>query len=251
MHRALIRIHFESFLVDNVFAKTCLLSLLQHIPNTGRVYLAQYSTMIALIVLGAARACITSYKHLTSDLIAAPHGEDAIFDIDGTNPKYLQKLKTTVECVGIVLYIQPFTRYLGLLLLILTVPLEYELLRKLTKKRVLYYVETGKIIDHKTLKRWMQMKSIATKLVVGVPRRDAMDMVMNACASNTVDEVVVEAPTKADLLFIEKKGIDFVIVTPGQTSLVTDEVIGAERVLILGEHGNLGRVLPKSASHKD
>ena len=98
---------------------------------------------------------------------------------------------------------------------------------------------------------WMQMKVLASTLIVGVPRRDAMDMVLNACAAgNIVDEVVVEAPTKVDLMFVEKQGIDFVVLTADQKNVVTDEVINASRVWILGDHGHLRLVQPKS-QHKD
>jgi hypothetical protein len=132
----------------------------------------------------------------------------------------------------------------------LVIPLAYESVREQGKKRVLYHVSTTKSFDHKTLKGWMQMKSLSSKLIVGVPDKDAMDMVLNACASNVVDEVVVEAPTKADLMFLEKQGIDYVILTPGQTNLVTDEVVNANRVLVLGDYGHLRRLQPK-VQHKD
>eukprot|EP00977_Amphora_coffeiformis_P027932 scaffold34666_cov158-Amphora_coffeaeformis.AAC.1 len=46
-------------------------------------------------------------------------------------------------------------------------------------------------------------------------------------------------------------GIDFVITSPGQSNVVTDEVVNANRVLILGEHGHLRRVQAKPAVHKD
>lgn len=251
VHRARIQTTFASGMVDRAFAVAGWISLLHLIPNTGKFQLVQYSTMVLLAVMETANAGLSVHKFLTTHLIAPPHTQDVNLSNSTINPMRLLKIKQIFEAAGMALFILPLTRYLGLLLAILAVPLEYELLREQSRKRVLYYIETGKSFDHHTLKGWMQMKSVSSKLIVGVPRRDAMDMVMNACASNTVDEVVVEAPTKADLLFIEQQGIDFVVLTPGQTNVVTDEVINAERVLMLGEHGHLRRILPKSVQHKD
>lgn len=199
----------------------------------------------------SANGCLAFSKFFTTNLIAPPHTEDIDFSDCSFNPMHLQRIKITFEYSGLALSVLPFTSYLGLLFLMLAVPLEYELLREKATKRVLYFIQTGKTFDHKVLKSWMQMKSLGSKLIVGVPRRDAMDMVMNACASNTVDQVVVEAPTKCDLLFIEKQGIDFVILEPGQNNMVTEEVVNANRVLILGEHGHLRRFKLKGSEHEE
>uniref|UniRef100_A0A7S3P4Q0 Uncharacterized protein n=2 Tax=Amphora coffeiformis TaxID=265554 RepID=A0A7S3P4Q0_9STRA len=251
MHRARIFTSFASAMVDRAFAITCWISLLHLIPSTGQLHVLQYLTMTTLVVMEGVNGCNSFYKFLTTHLVSPPHTEDIDFSNSPINVVQLRKTKQTFEFVGMALFILPFTRYLGLALVALALPMEYELGREQTRKRVLYYAETGKSFDHQTLKGWMQMKSLASKLIVGVSRRDAMDMVMNACAANTVDEVIVEAPTKVDLLFLEKKGIDFVITSPGQSNVVTDEVVIANRVLILGEHGHLRRVQAKPAVHKD
>lgn len=237
-------------MVDRVFAIVCWISLLHHIPTTGRFHLAQYLTMISLVVMESVHAYLCIYKFYTTHLIAPPMDDATIFQGNSLNPLALEKMKRTMEYLGLTLFILPWTRYLGLLLAIVTLPLEYELVRAQGKKQVVYYAETRKSLDHKTLKEWMQMKSVASKLIIGVSRPDAMDMVMNACASGMVDEVIVEAPKKVDLHFFDQQDLDFVIVTPGQTNVVTDEVTSAGRVLILGDHGHLRRVLPK-AEHKE
>lgn len=252
MHRARLHSSFTSSMVDRAFAIVCWIALLHSVSETGRFHLAQYFTMTSIVVMTSAHGYLALYKFYTTNLISPPHMPDAdIFHPHTIDLVLLDKLKRTIEFAGLALFILPLTRYLGLLLSILILPLEYELLREEGKKRVLYYVESGKSLDHKKLKEWMQLKSLASKLIVGISRSDAMDMVMNACASNTVDEVIVEAPNKVDLLFIEKNAIDFIIVTPGQTNVVTDEVLNAERVLILGDQGHLRRVLPKAAQHKE
>ena len=60
-------------------------------------------------------------------------------------------------------------------------------------------------------------------------------MVLNACATMCVDEVVAEAPIKADLMFLERQRIDYVVFMPNQTGLVTDEVISAGNCLVLSD----------------
>jgi hypothetical protein len=239
-------------MVDRVFAIMCWISLLHYIPATGRFHLAQYVTMITLVVMESLHAYLCIYKFYTNYLIAPPTLEDAtVFQGNCLDPRSLEMMKRTTEYVGLALFILPWSRYLGLLLAIMTLPLEYELVRTLGKKRVVYYAETRKSFGHKTLKDWMQMKSMASKLIIGISRPDTMDMVMNACASSMVDEVIVEAPSKVDLHFCEEHDLDYIIITPGQINVVTDEVTSAGRVLILGDHGQLRRLLPKATEHKE
>jgi hypothetical protein len=152
--------------------------------------------------------------------------------------------------VGSALFILGVTRYLGLLLLFLAVPLAYESVRRKIKKRCMYLVVTSPSFDHKTVKFWMQCKGMGSKLIVGIPGENKTDMVLNACATTCVDQVICEAPAKADLMFLEKQGIDFVVLVAGQQNLVTDEVIGANRCLAIGEDGVARPVKPKTA-HKD
>ena len=152
--------------------------------------------------------------------------------------------------VGTALFILPLTRYLGLLLLFLAVPLAYESVRRKVKKRAIYAVATSQSFDHRTIKFWMQAKGMGSKLIVGIPGEKITDMVLNACATSCVDEVICEAPAKADLMFLEKQGIDYVVSMAGQSNLVTDEVIGANRCLAVGEDGVARPIKPKE-THKD
>jgi hypothetical protein len=152
--------------------------------------------------------------------------------------------------VGSALFILPYTRYLGLLLLSLAVPLAYESVRRKVKKRVIYLVASSQSFDHKTVKFWMQAKGMGSKLIVGVSGEKKTDMVLNACATSCVDEIICEAPAKADLMFLEKHGIEYVVSLAGQSSQVTDEVISAHRCLSIGEDGVARPIKPKD-THKD
>jgi hypothetical protein len=250
IHQSRRRASFVSGMVDCAFVVACLISLLSRVRHAHYFQLLQYLSMASLIVMEMASACLSFSKFYTTDLVAPPSTQDVDLSTSAIDPVQLRKVKRTLEYSGLVFFILVFTKYFGLLFLMLAIPLAYESVREQCKKRVLYHVSTTKTFDHKTLKGWMQMKSLSSKLIVGVPDKDAMDMVLNACASNVVDEVVVEAPTKADLMFLEKQGIDYVILTPGQTNLVTDEVVNAQRVLVLGDYGHLRRLLPK-VQHKD
>lgn len=152
--------------------------------------------------------------------------------------------------VGSALFILGVTRYLGLILLFLAVPLAYESVRRKIKKRAIYVVATSQSFDHKTIKFWMQAKGMGSKLLVGIPGEKKTDMILNACSTTCVDQVICEAPAKADLMFLEKQGVDFVFLFGGQNNLVTDEVISANRCLAIGEDGVARPVKPKTA-HTD
>jgi hypothetical protein len=63
--------------------------------------------------------------------------------------------------------------------------------------------------------------------------------------------VSAEAPAKADLMFLEKQGIDFCICAPGEVArFVTDEVVNANRCLAIGEDG-IARPLKAKVDHKE
>lgn len=91
-------------------------------------------------------------------------------------------------------------------------------------------------LDHKTLKFWMQVKAMGSKLVVGFPEKKT-EMILTACACSCIDEVVAEAPDKLDLMFLEKQGVDYVVSRSGEKQFVTDEVLRAKRCLTIGEDG--------------
>jgi glycerol-3-phosphate cytidylyltransferase-like family protein len=138
--------------------------------------------------------------------------------------------------VGTALFILPYLRYVGLTFLVLALPLAYESIRRKVKKRVIYVNGVVEQFDYKTLKFWMQANSMGSKLIVGIPEQKT-DMVLNACACSCVDEVIVEAPAKVDLMFLEKQGIDYIISVAGEAKFVTEEVLNADRCLAIGEDG--------------
>lgn len=113
---------------------------------------------------------------------------------------------------------------------------------------------TKQQFDHKLLKFWTQTKALGSKLIVGVVDAKATDMVCNACSSSCVDEVIAEAPAKADLMFLERQKIDYVVfhnsssnnsATTTTSLLVTDEVIGAGVCLVIGDDHVVRPLRPK------
>lgn len=149
--------------------------------------------------------------------------------------------------IGTALFIFPFTTYIGLFLLLLAVPLAYESVRRKVKKRVMY-VSASDIqqFDHKTIKFWMQAKGMGSKLIVGVTDPKMKDMILNACSTACVDEVIAEAPAKADLMFLENYDIDYVMCLASQNQFVTDEVLVANCVLVIGDDGVARPLQPKT-----
>lgn len=148
--------------------------------------------------------------------------------------------------LGTALFILPYLRYIGVILLSFACPLAYESIR--VKKRVMYVVCSTKQFDHKLLKFWTQTKALGSKLIVGVVDAKATDMVCNACSSSCVDEVIAEAPAKADLMFLERQKIDYVVFNSSSATtslLVTDEVIGAGVCLVIGDDHVVRPLRPK------
>lgn len=153
--------------------------------------------------------------------------------------------------VGTAFFILPGLRYLGLVFLLLAVPLAYESVRRKVKNRVIYVNGTVTCFDHKTLKFWMQAKAMGSKLIVGITGEKQTDLVLNACASTSVDNVIAEAPAKIDLLFLDKQSIDYVVMSAGQVNFVTDEVIAAKRCLCIGDDGIARLIKPKEEQKKE
>jgi hypothetical protein len=163
----------------------------------------------------------------------------------------LSAMKRSFEMVGTASFILPYFRFLGVTLLLLACPLAYESFRRKTKRRVVYVVCTrSEKFDCKIIKFWSQAKALGTRLVVGVVGKGQTDMVCNACATASVDEVIAEAPAKADLMFLERQRIDYVVFMSGQTSLVTDEVVAAGACMILGDDHVVRPMKPKVDSKK-
>jgi len=240
---------FVDAVCDKAFVIPCWISLLHLVPTSTYFKIIQYFTLLCLILAETSSVCIRFQAYFTSGGAPAPKVEGLDFSTSAVKADHIGKAKQTFEMVGTALFILPLTRYVGLLLLTCAVPLAYESVRRKIKKRVIYVSGNVKRFDHKTLKFWMQAKAMGSMLVVGIPGEKQTDMVLNACASSSVDKVIAEAPAKADLMFLEKQGIDYVVSAAGQTKFVTDEVVNANRVLALGED-NIARPLTTKSEQK-
>jgi hypothetical protein len=146
----------------------------------------------------------------------------------------LVKLLRRAEFLGTSFFICSYFRYLGSALLLLACPLAYEAFRRESIPRVVYVIFcTPQTFDHKVIDFWNQAKSLGSKLLVGVVGENQANMLQNVSSIISVDEVIADAPAKADLIFLERQGIDFVVLSSGQSNLVTDEVKAAGVCLFL------------------
>lgn len=227
---------FVDAVCDKAYVIPCWIALISTIPTTSMFKIFQYIALVCLVLAETASGCIRFRAYFTSGGHPAPKVEGFDFSSSAVKADHIGKAKQTFEMVGTALFMIPWLRYFGLIFLLLAVPLAYESVRRKVMKRVIY-VSGDVSFDHKTLKFWMQAKGMGSKLIVGIPGEKKTDMVLNACASLSVDEVITEAPTKVDLMFLEKRGVDFVISSAGQAKFVTDEVINASRCLAIGEDG--------------
>lgn len=179
--------------------------------------------------------------------------------------KDLNTVQRLLEFGGTLFFVVPCTRNFGFVLLTLTFPFVYESIQRQLAPRVLYVaIDSGgnnsssknnkrssQQIDSQILHLWMQAAAMGTKLVVGIvgTGSNSTEMVLTACAYPYVDSVIVEAPSKADVWFLEKHGIDFVVVDPSQCIYVTSEVIEAQRVVTLC-HDNVARLVESKTENK-
>ncbi len=123
-------------------------------------------------------------------------------------------------------------RYAGLVLLAAAVPLAYESVRRKINKRTIYVDGTSDKFDHETLKFWKQAKNLGSKLIVGISENND-NMVKNASASESVDSVLLNAPTRVSLKFMEEMGIDFVVCGDIGVKVVTTEITEAKRCIVI------------------
>ena len=63
-----------------------------------------------------------------------------------------------------------------------------------------------------------------------------LSMIENARASESVDEVVSEAPATVDVSFLDEAKCDFVVCLEGNCS-VSDDIIAAKRALVIRHDG--------------
>jgi|Transcript_17966 phosphatidylglycerophosphate synthase len=249
---------FVDAVCDKAYVVPCWLCLMSAAGTSSHLRILQYITLWCLILAESSSTVIRFRAFFTASGISTPTVQGLDFSTSAVKADHIGKAKQTFEMVGTALFMLPVLQYLGLLLLFCAVPLAYESVRRKVKSRVLYVdgmasmTSTGEVVfDHRTLKFWMQIKSLGSKLIVGVPVKSD-DMVLNACASPSVDEVVAEAPRKVDLMFLEKNKIDFVVTVPGQERLVTEEVIGSNRCLMMMEDGKtVQAVKPKEPAKQE
>lgn len=242
---------FVDAVCDKAFVIPCWILLLNTVPSSSYLKLLQYFTLFSLILAETASGCIRFRAYFTSGGLPAPKVEGFDFSTSAVTADHVGKAKQTFEMMGTALLIIPLTRYMGALVLFLAVPLAYESVRRKVISRVVYVSGDVNSFDHKTIRLWIQAKAMGSKLYVGVPGENMTDKILNACAVSCVDEVIAEAPAKADLMFLEKHGIDFCVISPGQSKFVTDEVIHSNRCLQLGEDGIARPLTFKSQSKAD
>lgn len=237
---------FVDAVCDKAFVVPCWISLLHVVQESSHIRWLQYTVLIFLILAEVAAGCVRFRAYFTSVAVPAPKVEGFDFSTSAVKADHVGKAKQTFEMVGTALFILPWLRYLGLAFLTLAVPLAYESVRRKITKRVLYVSAGHKLemLDHKTLKFWMQAKAMGSKLIVGFPednnsdnKKAEMGKIFNALACSCVDEAVAEAPEKLDFMFLENQKIDFVISRTSDAQFVTDEVVNAGRCLQLGEDG--------------
>jgi phosphatidylglycerophosphate synthase len=244
---------FIDAVCDKAFVVPCWILLLSRVSDT-RLAFVQYVVLFCLILAETASGSIRFRAYYSSGGVPAPTVKGLDFSSSAVKADHVGKAKQTFEMVGTALFILPFFfKYIGLVLLMFAVPLAYESVRRKVNSRVIYVDGTVKNFDHKTIKFWTQAKGMGSKLVVGVQGTTSQnsDMVLNACASSRVDEVMAEAPSKIDLYFLDKNKIDYIVLYAGQTGLeMDDDVLNANRCLGIGEDGS-ARPVKAKGSHKE
>ena len=245
------------------------------VSTTRYLRIVQYVTFICLILAETASGSILFKAYYTAGGMPAPLVDGFDFSSSAVTAHHVDKAKQSFAMVGTALYILPYTRYMGLFLLCLAVPLAYESVRRKTTKRVIYVpfssfssdtASSSWLLDHTTLKFWMQARALGSKLVVGIPGDEknsnnnncTASHVLNARAVSSVDEVIVQAPDKADLLFLDQYEIDYCLVpqkmnlksSRGSSKSVTEEVMNCRRCLQMGEDG-IVRLITSSQGTKE
>ncbi|CAB9519469.1 expressed unknown protein [Seminavis robusta] len=249
-HRAKTYGGFVDAVCDKAFVVPCWIMLLHQVANAGYFRWIQYFILFWLILAEVSSACIRFRAYYTSTGVASPKVEGFDFSTSAVKADHVGKAKQTFEMVGTALYVIPLTTYFGLALLSLAVPLAYESVRRKVKKRVMYVLADNDALDHKVIKFWMQAKGMGSKLIVGVTDPKKADMILNACSTACVDEVIAEAPAKADKKFLEQYDIAYVLSLSAQAPFVTDEVLHADCCLVIGDDAVVRPLKPKT-EHTD
>lgn len=232
---------FIDAVCDKAFLIPCWISLLACVPGSDYMRIGQYIVLWALILTETVSGCIRFKAYYTSNGIAAPTVKGLDFSTSAVKADHIGKAKQTFEMFGTAFYVLIPLRYLGLILLSAAVPLAYESVRRKVKKRVIYVDGTcpATTFNHETLKFWKQAKGLGSKLMVGISSsssssKNDQDMIANASACESVDCVLVNAPTKISLAFMAKYGVDYVVCGVGNSeNVVSSEVVAAKLCLVI------------------
>jgi phosphatidylglycerophosphate synthase len=224
---------FIDAVCDKAFVVPCWISLLSTVPSAGCVRTIQFIVLWCLILTETASGCIRFKAYYSSNGVAAPTVKGLDFSTSAVKADHIGKAKQTFEMVGTALFILPLLRYAGLLLLAAAVPLAYESVRRKITTRVMYVDGTTEKFNHETIKFWKQAKALGSKLIVGITEDDK-DMIANASASESVDFVLLNAPYKLSLSYLDGIGVDYVVCGVGQSvSVVSTELAAAKRCLVI------------------
>lgn len=254
---------FIDAICDKAFVVPCWIYLLSTVESTD-LYLGlktvQYITLWCLIIAETASGCVRFRAYFTSNGIPAPSVKDLDFSTSAVKADHIGKAKQTFEMVGTTLFILPIFRSAGILLLSAAVPLAYESVRRKVTTRVIYvdYQSSDAdkaTLDYKTLKFWKQAKNMGSRLVVGVSASKSpetnKEMVLNACANESVHTVIAKAPSTITTSFLDKTGADFIVCLAGNSSFVSEDVIDAKRCLVIGDDGCARPLQPKEESKEE
>jgi len=224
---------FVDAVCDKAFLIPCWISLLSTVPFFSYINAIQYGILWSLILIETASGSVRFKAYYTSNGVTAPAVKGLDFSTSAVKADGIGKAKQTLEMVGTSLFILPVFRYVGLILMTAAVPLAYESVRRKIKKRVIYVDGTVEKIDYKVLKFWKQARGLGSKLIVGISQDNDV-MIQNASACESVDAVLINAPTKLSLAYLDAIEIDYVVCGVGNSaSVVTSEIAAAQRCLII------------------
>lgn len=240
---------FIDAILDKAFLIPVWIFLMATVPGT-RVAWLQYTALWTLVLTEVASGSVRFKAYYTAGGISPPIVRNLDFSSSAVKADHVGKAKQTFEMVGTSFFILPLLRIPGLALLLAAIPLAYESVRRKIKKRTIYVDGTIDSLDHKVLKFWIQAKALGSKLIVGVTGEGKSDMILNACASSAVDQVIVEAPSKVDLRFLHKYDVDYVVCPAGKHGIVLEDVLETNKCIAIGEDGVAFPVTAKG-SYKD
>lgn len=229
-------------LAESIFHIVKCIVLLSRVERTNNLHLIRYVALFSSLILES----VNVYQDIVDNAV----GNSCNMSVDSFLSMKLRSKKGgnsfRLAWLGMAtgFYLASSFQFLGLLMMMLALPVSYESARVKTRVVVLYFNGGTKKFGHQVLSIFSRAKSLCSRLVVGLPGKKTADDCLNVMASHCVDEVIVEAPLRLDLFFLDKQGIDFCVMVPGDKLYVTDEVVIARRVLVIDD-SNASLLLPK------